>query len=272
MRFAALAALSLLAVLAPAARADHPACQLHPIAEPPGDEAMRVQNLVVGPVAEAVRPALGERYAGLWFRLDQPRWYVAVAPRDADLASAREELHRLIDARLGPDDAQFVRERLGVVAMPYSADDLDAVQKALSEEFQPQWPGDLVSIGVGCQSGEMRVELDLHVEAPPETVARVEQAAARWGDRAVVYRVNYRAMANGGLLSQPLPSFARVRCSRGRLLVAPRGARRLVLRKGGRRIDVRRTTRVRWRGTVDVEAVLRDGRRVRERVSLPRCR
>ena len=274
MRVAVALALLLLAVPAPATRAAAPDCPGPPTTEWPSEETLRFQELVA-PFAHEARPALGSRFAGLWFRIDEPSWHVAVAPLDADLAAAREEVDRLIAAHFAPDDARHVSDRLGVVAMPYTSDELEAVQQALVDELTP-WPRDLISIGSGsCGSdGVRRVEVSLHVEAPPETVARVEQAVARWGDRAVVVRVAYRAFATPGLMvTPPAPSYARVRCGRdGRLRVTPVGARRLVLRRNGRRVDVRGTTRVRLRGTVDVVAVLPDGRRVRERLRLPSCR
>jgi hypothetical protein len=175
-----------------AARADAGApCRIPP-GTPAVADAPRVQSLVFnGPGATAER-LLGRQFAGTWLHPSDGTWYVGVAPGGLGVEGAQQA----IGAQLGVGpDADFLRERLRVVAEPYAWADLKAVRDNLFKAFsKQQWDVGFTS-GVGCSmSDSWRVEVMLFKDSGKFVTLATKVMAQRYGgDRVIVRRLNSAA-------------------------------------------------------------------------------
>jgi hypothetical protein len=268
-RFALL--LALLALGAPAAAsADDgvPVCRLDP--ETPA--SARVDILVDEGLASHTEALAGGQYTAAWLGPGDAGWFVGIAPGPDTLDAVAARLADYIAATYKPEDAQFLRERLHVVAQPYSKAELDRVQAALVAQAIPL--GVTWSLGEGCQDTDgYRVEFHLFDNATGGIFAAAQRMAAPYGDMVVVRRLPGGISPTAG----PAPVAAPLvlpRCATGRTLRlrAPAGGRILSVTVGGRATRTRMLTAPR-RGSrlVRVTARLADGRAVTRSVRLRRC-
>ena len=184
------AALALAALAFPAAaRADAGAACRIPPGTPAAADASRVQSLVFnGPGAMAER-VLGGQFAGAWVHPSDGTWYAGVAPGSISVDAAQQA----IGAQLGVGpDADFLRERLRVVAEPYAWADLKTARDALSKAFSKQkWDVGMTS-GIGCSmSDNWRVEVMLFKDSGKFITLAMKVMAQRYGgDRVIVRRLS----------------------------------------------------------------------------------
>src|SRR4051794_34824200 len=190
LRNSVAAALALVALAVPAAaRADAaPPCRIPP-GTPAAVDAARVQALFTAGAGAKVEPLLGRQFAGAWLHPSDGTWYAGVAPGAVSVEAAQAT----IAAQLGDGpDADFLRERLRVVAEPYAWSDLKAVRDTLFKTFSKQkWDVGFTS-GVGCSmSDNWRVEVMLFKDSGKFVTLATKVMAQRYGgDRVIVRRLN----------------------------------------------------------------------------------
>src|SRR3954453_5858765 len=172
------AALALAALAFPvAARADAGA----PCRIPPGPSA------VADPAA--AQQVLGRQFAGTWVHPSDGTWYAGVGPGAVSVEAAQEA----IGAKLGTGpDADFLRERLRVVAEPYAWADLKTVRDKVFKAFSKQKWDIGFTAGVGCtMSDTWRVEVMLFKDSGKFVTLATKVIAQRYGgDRVIVRRLN----------------------------------------------------------------------------------
>jgi len=187
------AALALAALAFPvAARADAGApCRIPPGTSAAAD-APRVQSLVFGGPGASVQQVLGRQFAGTWVHPSDGTWYAGVGPGAVSVEAAQQA----IGAQLGTGpDADFLRERLRVVAEPYAWADLKTVRDKVFRAFSKQKWDIGFTAGVGCtMSDSWRVEVMLFKDSGKFVTLATKVMAQRYGgDRVIVRRLNSAA-------------------------------------------------------------------------------
>jgi len=186
------AALALLALAVPtAARADAaPSCRIPP-GTPVAPDAARVQSLVATGVGSDVEPTLGAQYAGMWLHPSDGTWYAGIAPGALTVEAAQALIGERVGTRLSPADADFLRERLRVVAEPYAWADLRAVRDQVFRAIDGQKWDVGVTAGIGCSASDAwRVEVLLFNDASKFVTLATKVITGRHGDRVILRRLN----------------------------------------------------------------------------------
>src|SRR4051794_4097022 len=189
LRNSVAAALALVALAVPAAaRADAaPPCRIPP-GTPAAVDAARVQALFTAGAGAKVEPLLGRQFAGAWLHPSDGTWYAGVAPGAVSVEAAQAT----IAAQLGDGpDADFLRQRLRVVAEPYAWADLRAARDKVFKALAKQKWDVARTAGIGCSMSESwRVEIVLFNDASKFVTLATKVIAARHGARVVVRRLN----------------------------------------------------------------------------------
>ncbi|WP_028065779.1 hypothetical protein [Solirubrobacter soli] len=160
--------------------------------------------------------ALGAQYGYFWMNDARQGWSVAVTPGTLDPTAAKAAIADEIRARLAPDQAAFVNERLSVWATPYTGAELQALAMPLLNALMTLDQGWGLSGAISCVAGETpgvadgwRITATLYTgetEPSTELVANAAAIAAPYGDkvRVNVIKGDGRLSPGAATVAQPL--------------------------------------------------------------------
>jgi len=200
----------------------------------------------------------------------------------------------VVRARLSEGDAAFFADRLRLVALPYSYDELEQITAELLAKIKAANWGVGWGLGRSCERGAIRLSLELYSDCTPRVVDEATAFLAQYGDRAVLSLREYgpsqpTALPSDGLRARGVRGYviapATSRCLRdGHVRVKLRAGtatvvdsvairahgRTQVLTSGARHRTLavkvgRRSTSLR------ISLRLRDGRRVTQTLTYRRC-
>ena len=237
------------------------------------DRVVSGLNVVTRDDRDAVAAPLGDQFAGLWVQSALGTWWVGLAPGPLNEQEARAKLREKLHSVLDDTEAEYMHDRLRVLAQPYSNVELRRIQdEIVAAEMGSGRPNMVVGLGSMCKDGAMRVGVMLNTEgATEEQAAEVEhRLRERYGDRVRFERTG-PIVANSTLPAAP-PRFSDLvsirRLSGCRLRLRARGD---VINLAVGRRDGRRRLTVPVRRRMQVTVRLRDGRAITKVLRFKRC-